>query len=483
MVLREETVIEVKSLVNQMERTGDVNQVKEVLGSETIKNRSQEMSRTSSRSSRSSGVDRVNACMANNLFHSAVKGRFRKVKLILDGGYKINSRNNYGYSVLVGALHIDCDEKRRKMFRYLISKGADPKHKDGKHKRSLLSWAAILGRGEQVELLLEILNGDHDLSDKDTEGMTVLHHATQGGHVTIVRRLVEEFRRFRLSVDVSDNLGLTPYLHAKRLGYKEITDILLKEGRACPGQSDSYTFRSADEWSEIGQSMKEKQYNMRRKSNYERAAILGSSRLLRLHHNFYETPIIHVSAPVAEAVTEDDNKTTYFVVKKDPPLRLQPQQIRGNHTAPPFSKSEPTKAFRSHPQSLQEMPQETPRMHPNQTLSLLSLTPGARIKEPEKFHKSQPDLSKVETKQTKHGHNVTIGSFMKVLAEQNTSSYRPTIVESPQNLEMPRMRTKKDSTFASIFGKKRGNEKNHGRKKRCSAKTGISTGSKKAIRT
>jgi hypothetical protein len=477
MVLREETVIHVKSLVNQMEKTADLNHVKEVVDSGTVNYKPQETfrsrSRTSSISSRSSGVDRVNACMANNLFHSAVKGRFRKVKLILDGGYKINSRNNYGYSVLVGALHIDCDDKRRKMFRYLLSREADPKHKDSKHRRSVLSWAAILGRAEQVELLLEVLSGDHDLTDKDAEGMTVLHHATQGGHVTIVRRLVEEFRRFRLSVDVHDNLGLTPYLHAKRLGYKEITDILHKDGRACPGQSDSYTFRSADEWSEIGQTLKEKQFNEKRKSNFEKAAILGSSRMLRSHYNLYETPMIRVSAPKAEATASDD-KTTYFIVKKDPPLRLQPQRARENYTAPPFSKSEPSRALVG--------PREASKSLPNQTLSLLSLQPGAKVKAPEKFHKSELDLSKVDTKAMKHGHNVTIGSFMKVLAEQNTSSYRPTIIETPQIMEMPPLRTKKDSTFASIFGKKRGNDKCKGKKKRGSAKTVMCTGSKKAIR-
>lgn len=481
MVLREETVIHVKSLVNQMEKAADLNHVKEVVGSGTVNNKPPETfrprSRTSSVSSRASGVDRVNACMANNLFHSAVKGRFRKVKLILDGGYKINSRNNYGYSVLVGALHIDCDEKRRKMFRYLISREADPKHKDSKHQRSVLSWAAILGRAEQVELLLEVLNGDHDLTDKDTEGMTVLHHATQGGHVIIVRRLVGEFRRYRLSVDVYDNLGLTPYLHAKRLGYKEITDILLKDGRACPGQSDSFTFRSAEEWSDIGQSLKEKQFNQKRKSNFERAAILGSSRLLRSHYNLYETPMIHVTAPKPEA-TADNDKTTYFIVKKDPPLRLQPQHVRENYTAPPFSKSQPSKALVTDPRGARE----TSKSLPNQTLSLLSLTPGARLKEPEKFHKSELDLSKVDTKAMKHGHNVTLGSFMKVLSEQKTSSYRPTIVENPQHLEIPRLRTKKDSTFASIFGKKRGCEKNKGKKKRGSAKSVMCTGSKKAIR-
>lgn len=475
MVLREETVIQVKSLVNEMEKSTDLNHIKEVVGTKNIGKNSQDMVRPRSRTSNhSSKSDRVNACMANNLFHSAVKGRFRKVKLILDGGYKINSRNNYGYSVLVGALHIDCDEKRGKMFRYLLSRNADPKDKDSKHNRSVLSWAAILGRAEQVDMLLNILNGDHDLTDKDTEGMTVLHHATQGGHVGIVRRLVEEFRRFRLSVDVHDNLGLTPYLHAKRLGYKEITEILHKEGRACPGQSDSYTFRSAEEWSEIGQSMKEKQLNQKRKSNFERAAIFGSSRMLRLHYNMYETPLIRVSAPVSETSAEND-KTTYFVVKKDPPLRLQPKHARENYTAPPFSKSEPNKAAVANHF-------EASKSVPNQSLSLLSLTPGARMKEAEKFHKSQPDLSKIDIKPDKRGHIATIGSFMKVLAEQNTTSYRPTIVESPHHLDVPCLRTKKDSTFASIFGKKRANGKCQGKKKRNSAKTTVSTGSKKAIR-
>lgn len=90
-------------------------------------------------------LDCVNVCMVNNFFYLVVKGRFGKVKLILDGGYKINSRNNYGYSVFVGVFYIDCDEKCGKMFCYLLLRNVDLKDKDFKYNWFVFFWVVILG--------------------------------------------------------------------------------------------------------------------------------------------------------------------------------------------------------------------------------------------------------------------------------------------------------------------------------------------------
>ena len=62
----------------------------------------------------------------------------------------MNSRNDYGYSVLTAALHVDEDKRRDKLFRLLLDRGADPHFKDSTHSRSVLHWACVLGRTQQV---------------------------------------------------------------------------------------------------------------------------------------------------------------------------------------------------------------------------------------------------------------------------------------------------------------------------------------------
>ena len=72
----------------------------------------------------------------------------------------------------------------------------------------------------QVKALLKEVAGDINLQEKDNEGHTALHYAVMAGHMDIVVALVDMHRKFGVSVDVADKMGLTPYLHAKRLGYR-----------------------------------------------------------------------------------------------------------------------------------------------------------------------------------------------------------------------------------------------------------------------
>jgi transposase len=52
---------------------------------------------------------------------------------MLDKGINVNTLNDYGYNVLIAALHISDPENRGKMFRYLINRNANPTFKDAKH--------------------------------------------------------------------------------------------------------------------------------------------------------------------------------------------------------------------------------------------------------------------------------------------------------------------------------------------------------------
>lgn len=79
-----------------------------------------------------------------------MQGRVKGTKFLLDHSVSVNSKNDYGFNVLIAALHIDDAKKRRKMFQLLMRSGADPFFKDATRGRSVLHWACMLGCHEQV---------------------------------------------------------------------------------------------------------------------------------------------------------------------------------------------------------------------------------------------------------------------------------------------------------------------------------------------
>ena len=200
--------------------------------------------------------------MTNAMFQAVSDCRYQQVKFFLDSGVRANARSS---SVLISALRIDDEEKRGKMFNFLVKKGADCGGRDPATRRSILSCACALGRVEQVVKILEMCKGDIDFQKGDDSGMVPLHHAVSSGNYETVQLIVKAMDKYRLSVDISDKNGLTPYLYAKRLGLFGISNLLVTEGRACPYQFDTVTYKSADEWSELG--MRER----KRKARLERA--------------------------------------------------------------------------------------------------------------------------------------------------------------------------------------------------------------------
>ena len=434
MVLREETVVQVKSLVNQMERSLDLNEMKE----DIFPNKTPPMKTKWNLVEN----DHLRRCMGNNLFNSVYKCRFRKVKMMLDKGINVNTLNDYGYNVLIAALHISDPENRGKMFRYLINRNANPTFKDAKHGRSVLSWACILGRPEELQLLLNTFLGEIDILEKDCAGMTSLHHSCQAGYDDIVSILCQECRRYRLCVDVHDKLGLTPYLHAKRLGYNNIAKILHEQGLASTGQSDMFTYRNGEEWAQLGMKAKERQKAKRRMSDFEQAAINGRSRIMNSLQN---------SSPSSRSVPEiriscaDDppSRNTVFIARK-----------------PDISK---TKSRRD-TESLEEeyltntdgRSTERGKLTPPSSLNFrgsLALLDYAANQQFATFK-----CKKHEPKKLTGAQEANLANIMTKLAEQKTSSYRRSvIVPTPESVKGDGKGKK--STLAILFGKNKKNKK------------------------
>ena len=216
------------------------------------------------------------SCLANSLFHSVYKCRIQKTKFLLEKGLIVNSKNDYGYNSLFAALQIENPVGRRRMLQLLLDYDVDPFECDPKYNRNTLHWAAKMGRNQEIGIIFDSYMGEFDFHQRDRDGMTPLHLATCSGHADVVRTLVKEMVRYGMTVDVNDCLGLTPYLHAKRMGYDDIAEILHTEGKASAGKADEFAFKKADEWREIG--IKERSKNIM-ENQMSKAAIFGRLKL------------------------------------------------------------------------------------------------------------------------------------------------------------------------------------------------------------
>lgn len=448
MVFREETILQVRSLVDKLEK--EPQKHSEALDAEVL--------RTSVLSAQENPVQpkvpvtrQTKSCVASGLFHNVYKGRLKKVQFLLKTGLNVNAKNDYGYGVLVAALHIDNDSKRRRMFEFLLENDADPMLKDPKHKRNALSWAAVLGRSEQADMLLDSYMGEFNFHEKDKEGMTAIHLATQGGHTEIVKSLVREMTRYGTTVDVPDNMGLTPYLHAKRLGYGLIADILKVEGGACEGQGDMYSFKRADEWRDIGIKERNEEVRKRRDSQYEQAAIAGSARMLmEFEGPGYE--IISIPTPKQRKRTLESNRSlsTSDVdgLERDTNKSVRILSPRSNVSSYTGQKRRISKYDRP----FYDSPDRSPQLN---TLSLIQMRETKRGIAPKQFRSSELDASKVE--EFKHIVG-DLATMMDYLAIQHSKSFRRSVPPLKLKHEDQTSDTKR-STLAILFGKKKGGRK------------------------
>ncbi|XP_059156569.1 uncharacterized protein LOC131941352 [Physella acuta] len=218
--------------------------------------------------------------LTNSLLQAILDGNIKKVKKFLARGSSLNSRNDFGFGSLVAALHIQDGAMRSRMFRFLLNRGASYMARDERHDRSVVHWAGLLGRSEQIQTLMEEAGGDLSLESRDKDGYTALHHAVRAGDLPTVDTLVKYHQRYGISVDAPDHLGLTPYMHARRLGFKVITNLLYSKGQASVGHGDLF-FRSPREWSQIGKFERHKATELQAEGQINAAKMLGKLSLAK----------------------------------------------------------------------------------------------------------------------------------------------------------------------------------------------------------
>ncbi|XP_064595155.1 uncharacterized protein LOC135461839 [Liolophura sinensis] len=377
--------------------------------------------------------------LVRKLFEAISKCQYKKLKYLLQNCCaKITSRNQYGHTVLIATLHIPDDDRRFRMFKYLIRQGANPLTKDVALERNCLLWACVLARCEETRYLLDEYAGEFDITEMDVDGTTALHHAVMTGSMDIVRMLIEVFDKFHVSVDIPNRLGLTPYMQARRLGHYEIAQVLKQDGRASPHRRDPVWFKTGSEWSQIGRKERQGERLEHLRKEIAWTKVLG--RAPRLQRS-YGLPI----------------KRKDLNGERLPPIPTEEGESAILSELTPDGKST-SLSNRSLPENLLDRGTSSSigQSAHKLTYSLMDMTEkGRRVKH---FHKSESvDKSELSVLES-------LSSMLEVLVTQTSGSFRKS-AERPEIVPdvIPKPKKPKVSSLAIVMGKKRGDRSRRSR--------------------
>jgi len=136
--------------------------------------------------------------------------------LLLAKGAEVNPTNNTKYRI--PPLSWAVSSGNTELVKILLTRGADPKARDG----NILRSAASGGDTEIVEMLITHGADPKALSD----GMTPLHDASEGGRDEVVKLLLAK----GAEVNAKRFDGATPLMSAADRGHKTCVEILLAKG-------------------------------------------------------------------------------------------------------------------------------------------------------------------------------------------------------------------------------------------------------------
>ncbi|CZR58258.1 uncharacterized protein PAC_08149 [Phialocephala subalpina] len=179
------------------------------------------------------------------LFRAAKEGQQAVVRLLLENGAELETKDGYSQTPLSWAAR----KGHEAVVKLLLDKGAELETKDG-YSQTPLSWAARNGHEAIVKLLLdkgaELETKDRysqtplswaarkgheaivkQCPDAAVYGQTPLWWAAQKGHEAVVKLLLDTGK---VDVDAKDEDGSTPLSWAARNGHEAVVRLLLDNG-------------------------------------------------------------------------------------------------------------------------------------------------------------------------------------------------------------------------------------------------------------
>nr|XP_035945522.1 E3 ubiquitin-protein ligase MIB2 isoform X2 [Halichoerus grypus] len=157
------------------------------------------------------------------LHYAALGNQPEAARLLLSSGCGANALN----STRSAALHVAVQRGFLEVVRVLCERGCDVNLPDA-HADTPLHCAISAGAGASgiVEVLTEVPG--IDVTATNSQGFTLLHHASLKGHTLAVRRILARARQL---VDAKKEDGFTALHLAALNNHREVAQILIREGR------------------------------------------------------------------------------------------------------------------------------------------------------------------------------------------------------------------------------------------------------------
>lgn len=155
------------------------------------------------------------------LYQAIDKGKINAVKILLENGAEVNSRDDNGITPLIFSF---IDDNRYDIIEELIDYGAEIEAEDDK-ERTALSYAASYD--EEIEKFDLLFKNGADINKSDKQGRTPLFYAVKENDLLVIRYLIEK----GAIVNLTDGYGRTPLFYAVK--YREdpvFTSVLINNG-------------------------------------------------------------------------------------------------------------------------------------------------------------------------------------------------------------------------------------------------------------
>ena len=178
------------------------------------------------------------------LLEATAQGKAKIVKRLLDNRVDVNCANAKKESPLLLAASLRDPEPRKAITTLLLDRGAQINASDNDGRTPLIS--AI--KNQDAELVTTLLQKGSDVKQADNEGNTPLCHAANAGDPDIVKKVVGECLRHKMSVDHKNMRGLTPLLIAAQNSHLEAARVLVEKGKASVTIRDLENFMTPEDW-------------------------------------------------------------------------------------------------------------------------------------------------------------------------------------------------------------------------------------------